>query len=273
MSALPNDLALTTIADDSEIVASDHRNNYSAIQAAVNALRDALADGTVHEVVTVVDGTHVTLGLIVDANIDAAAAIALSKLAAGTNHTLLLSGASTVGSLAAGSSGQVLISGGGSADPSWEDLTAANVAHAADKSSASPQVFTAPLRTPIVLRSQMFTVNSDLSPAPDASLGSWQIWNVNNQAGTTKTLNIPAPTNPPDSTHSQELTIALKTNHGSNSINFTWDTATGIYKTDGFTLPSAAVAPDFTCYARFRWDGLAWICIGVTSSGYGGGNG
>lgn len=80
MAALPNDLALTVINDGSQIVAADHRNNYATIQAAVNAIRDALAGGTSGQVVTVVDSTHIALALLVNANVDPAAAIAYSKL-------------------------------------------------------------------------------------------------------------------------------------------------------------------------------------------------
>lgn len=36
--SVPTSLALTGIVDDAEIIAADHRNNYSAIQTAVNAL-------------------------------------------------------------------------------------------------------------------------------------------------------------------------------------------------------------------------------------------
>lgn len=46
MTAVPSDLSLATIADGSSIIASDHRNNYAAIQTAVNALLDFLAGGS-----------------------------------------------------------------------------------------------------------------------------------------------------------------------------------------------------------------------------------
>jgi hypothetical protein len=55
MPDLPSSLALTSIADGSQIVASDHRNNYSAIQAAVNALRTALAGGSAGQFLKAVD--------------------------------------------------------------------------------------------------------------------------------------------------------------------------------------------------------------------------
>jgi hypothetical protein len=46
MPALPNTLALASIADGSLEVAVDHRNNYAAIQTAVNAIIAALSGGT-----------------------------------------------------------------------------------------------------------------------------------------------------------------------------------------------------------------------------------
>lgn len=45
MPALPGSLALTNIAPGSDILSSDHRTNYAAIQAAVNALVALLANG------------------------------------------------------------------------------------------------------------------------------------------------------------------------------------------------------------------------------------
>lgn len=42
---IPNQVGLITIADDAEIIASDHRNNYSDIQTLANALVVALTSG------------------------------------------------------------------------------------------------------------------------------------------------------------------------------------------------------------------------------------
>lgn len=52
MATLPGNLALTSIADGSLIVAADHRNNYAAIQAEANALLTILAGGTAGQVFT-----------------------------------------------------------------------------------------------------------------------------------------------------------------------------------------------------------------------------
>lgn len=45
MTALPGQLALAVIADGSQIIASDHRNNYAGIQTPVNSLITALGAG------------------------------------------------------------------------------------------------------------------------------------------------------------------------------------------------------------------------------------
>lgn len=50
MSALPNSLALVAIQDGALEVAADHRNNYAAVQAAVNALIAALSGGVAGQV-------------------------------------------------------------------------------------------------------------------------------------------------------------------------------------------------------------------------------
>jgi hypothetical protein len=50
MATLPSSLALTSIADGSNIVASDHRNNYAAIQTEANALLGILDDGLAGQV-------------------------------------------------------------------------------------------------------------------------------------------------------------------------------------------------------------------------------
>jgi hypothetical protein len=59
MSVVPSSLALASIVDDSEIVASDHRNNYAAIQTAVNALISALSGGSSGQVLTASDASDV----------------------------------------------------------------------------------------------------------------------------------------------------------------------------------------------------------------------
>lgn len=59
---LPNDLALTSIADGSAVVASPLRNNFADVQTDVNALVAALSGGAPGQVLTAVDSNTVTYG-------------------------------------------------------------------------------------------------------------------------------------------------------------------------------------------------------------------
>ena len=61
MPPLPNTLALENVEDGSSIIASEHRNNYSAIQTAVNALLGILDDGTAGQALLGV-GTTLSFG-------------------------------------------------------------------------------------------------------------------------------------------------------------------------------------------------------------------
>src|SRR4051812_34990772 len=57
MPALPGTIALTNIPDGASIVAADHRNNYAAVQAAVNALIGVFSNGVLDGDPMVWDGT------------------------------------------------------------------------------------------------------------------------------------------------------------------------------------------------------------------------
>lgn len=58
MPTLPSALALETIDDGSSIIASEHRNNYAAIQTALNALLGMLDDGAAgNDILTAVGST------------------------------------------------------------------------------------------------------------------------------------------------------------------------------------------------------------------------
>ncbi len=61
MPDLPSSLALTSIPADSAILSVTHRNNYSAIQTAANALILAMSGGTVGQVLTAVDSDTVVM--------------------------------------------------------------------------------------------------------------------------------------------------------------------------------------------------------------------
>lgn len=59
MSTTPTSLGLTNVADNSQIIASAHRNNYSAIQTAVNSLITFLSGGLSSQVVVSGGGTTI----------------------------------------------------------------------------------------------------------------------------------------------------------------------------------------------------------------------
>jgi hypothetical protein len=59
MTAIPNTVSLTNIADGSNIVAADHRNNYAAIQTAVNGLIAALSGGSAGQVLEALSSSSV----------------------------------------------------------------------------------------------------------------------------------------------------------------------------------------------------------------------
>jgi hypothetical protein len=56
---IPSALALTTVPDSSLITSAPHRNNYAAVQTAVNALIAALSGGSAGQRLAAVDGTDV----------------------------------------------------------------------------------------------------------------------------------------------------------------------------------------------------------------------
>lgn len=63
MPSLPSSLGLTNIPDGAVIVAADHRNNYNAVQTALNSLLTILAGGSAGQVFGSGGGTTVAWGL------------------------------------------------------------------------------------------------------------------------------------------------------------------------------------------------------------------
>lgn len=66
MTALPSSLALTSIQTNASILSADHRNNYAAIQTAVNALITALSGGAAGNPLTALSPS--SIGYITGAN-------------------------------------------------------------------------------------------------------------------------------------------------------------------------------------------------------------
>jgi hypothetical protein len=117
---LPSSLALTTIASDAEILSSDHRNNYAAIQAAVNALIAALSGGSSGQVLTAADAADVQW---------AAGRTTYRKTVAKavnstTSATDLLNGEITIAAGVMGTTGLVRLTAGGD----WVQNTGAGAA-------------------------------------------------------------------------------------------------------------------------------------------------
>lgn len=79
---VPSSLALTDVPDGSQMIAAPVRNNYTSIETAVNDLIAFFGGGVLGSFLKF-DGTDwkPTTGLLVDADVAAAAAIAVSKLA------------------------------------------------------------------------------------------------------------------------------------------------------------------------------------------------
>lgn len=102
---VPSSLALTTIANDAEIIASDHRNNYSAIQTAVNALITALSGGTANQVLTAADSTDVSWSDAPSRVLHAYSGNPLTNLVSSTTETDLFGTAGSGYSLAGGTLG------------------------------------------------------------------------------------------------------------------------------------------------------------------------
>lgn len=97
MTALPSSLALASVADGSNIVAADHRNNYAAIQTAVNAVIADLGAGAAGQVLGLTPSA-ITPVYPSGYEIVAATPITTNVTITGTNHaspTLVIATATT----------------------------------------------------------------------------------------------------------------------------------------------------------------------------------
>lgn len=92
-----------------------------------------------------------------------------------------------------------------------------------------------------------------------ASAGEWSTLTVTD--GVAFTIN--APTNPPDSTHSQQITVEVYNNSGGAMGVITWNAA---YVFNGFTWTNPASTKKRA--AVFQWNGTTWICVSVTGADY-----
>ena len=106
---LPNSLALTTINTNAQIISSDHRNNYAAIQAAANLIRACLAGGSAGQLLQAVDGTDVQW---IPPPVVARKTTA-KQVVNTVTETDLLNGEITVGAAAMGSNGMLRLTASG----------------------------------------------------------------------------------------------------------------------------------------------------------------
>lgn len=98
-----------------------------------------------------------------------------------------------------------------------------------------------------------------VSITPDALAGAWQTITVTN--ATAFTVNAPA--NPPDASHSAELTIEIVNNAGAAMGAITWDAA---FVFQGFVWANPANGKKR--FARFEWNGAKWVCVSMASADY-----
>jgi hypothetical protein len=96
------------------------------------------------------------------------------------------------------------------------------------------------------------------SITPNAATGHWRQITVTD--GVAFTIN--APTNPPDSTHTQEFTIEVFNNFGVMGA-ITWNAAF-VFQGETWTNPASGKKR----FARFEWNGAKWVCIRVATADY-----
>lgn len=97
------------------------------------------------------------------------------------------------------------------------------------------------------------------SITPSAKAGDWQTVTVTNSTAFT----INAPSNPPDSSHTQDLTIEIFNNSGGAMGAITWDAA---FVFNGYSWTNPANGKKRA--ATFQWNGAKWVCVGVTGADY-----
>ncbi len=106
------------------------------------------------------------------------------------------------------------------------------------------------LKTDGVLQEQKATPTYSASITPNAAAGPWQTITVTNATAFT----INAPTNPPDSTHNQELTIEILNSSGGVMGAVTWNAAF-VLVGGAFTNPANTKKR----FIEFSWNGASWI--------------
>lgn len=97
------------------------------------------------------------------------------------------------------------------------------------------------------------------SITPDCTQGEWQTITVTN----TTAFTINAPTTPPGSLQTAELIIEVLNSSGGSMGAITWNAA---FVFAGLTWTNPASTKKR--YARFKWNGAAWVCQTIASADY-----
>jgi hypothetical protein len=113
--------------------------------------------------------------------------------------------------------------------------------------------------TPVGRLQSRSTPTYSASITPDASAGQWQTITVSN----TTAFTINAPTNPPDSGHSEKLAIEISNGSGGTMGVITWNAA---FVFAGQTWVNPATGKKR--FAQFEWNGTAWVCTAVATADY-----
>lgn len=76
-------------------------------------------------------------------------------------------------------------------------------------------------------------------------------------------VTIAAPSNPPDTSHSQPLTIEILNSSGGTMGNVVWNAAF-VFPGSSWTNPANTKKR----FARFEWNGSKWICTAIAAADY-----
>jgi hypothetical protein len=103
------------------------------------------------------------------------------------------------------------------------------------------------------------TLTYGVSVTPDAEAGSWQTVTVTD--GVAFTVN--APSNPPGAAQTAELTIEVYNNSGGAIGAITWNAAY-LFAAGAWANPANGKRR----FARFEYNGAAWVCTSVAAGDY-----
>lgn len=112
---------------------------------------------------------------------------------------------------------------------------------------------------PVAIQTGRATPTYGASITPNANSGNWQTITVTNTAAFT----VNVPTNPPDSSHTQELTVEIVNSSGGAMGAITWN-AVFVLVGGAFTNPANTKKR----WIRFAWNGSNWVEISRAGADY-----